>query len=289
MDLSKELDIKEESWDLIIQPKSSWFDLQLGEIWKYRDLLLLFVRRDFVSVYKQTILGPIWFFVQPVLTTIIFTIVFGKVAKIPTDGLPSIVFYMTGIVCWNYFADCLNKTSFTFTANAIIFGKVYFPRLIVPLSVILSNLIKFGVQFLLLLCFIGYYLSIEANVTPSIHVLLTPLLLIMMAGIGMGLGLIISSLTTKYRDFKFLIGFSVQLLMYGTPVIYPLSFLEEQYRWIVLLNPMTAIIETFKYAYLGAGSFNVNHLTYSFGFMIFVLFIGVLIFHKVEKTFMDTV
>lgn len=285
----RESNIEAEHWDLVIEPKASWWDVNLSEIWRYRDLLLLFVRRDFVSVYKQTVLGPLWFFIQPILTTLIFTVVFGKVAKIPTDGLPAVLFYMTGIVCWNYFADCLNKTSSTFTANAGIFGKVYFPRLIVPLSIVLSNLIKFGIQFLLLLCFMGYYLGIDANISPNVYILLTPVLLLMMAGIGMGLGIIISSLTTKYRDFQFLVTFSVQLLMYATPVIYPLSFLEEKYRWIVLLNPMTSIIETFKYAYLGAGSFDINHLAYSFGVMVFLLLFGVLVFHKVEKTFMDTV
>lgn len=251
--------IKEE-WDLIIEPTSPWWDLQLREIWKYKDLLFLFVRRDFVSIYKQTILGPLWFFIQPILTTIIFTVVFGKVAKIPTDGLPPVLFYMTGIVAWNYFADCINKTSTTFKTNAHIFGKVYFPRMIVPLSIILSNLIKFGVQFLLFLLFLAYYFFEGANIHPNVYVLLTPLLLLMMAGIGMGLGVIISSLTTKYRDFQFLIAFSVQLLMYATPVIYPLSFLEEKYRWLALANPMTSIIETFKFAYLGAGVFDFMHL-----------------------------
>lgn len=287
--MKEENEISDDDWNLVIKPKDSWRDIQLSEIWRYRDLLLLFVRRDFVSVYKQTVLGPLWFFIQPVLTTLTFTIVFGKIAKIPTDGIPPLLFYMTGIVSWNYFADCLNKTSSTFTANASIFGKVYFPRLIVPLSLILSNLIKFGIQFLLLLGFMGFYIWNGTDISLNVHMLLTPLLLLMMAGIGMGIGIIISSLTTKYRDFKFLVGFSVQLLMYATPVIYPLSFLEEKYRWIVLLNPMTSIIETFKYAYLGAGSFSVNHLAYSFGVMIFLLVTGVLIFHKVEKTFMDTV
>jgi len=281
-----------DNWDLIINPKSGWWDLKLMDIWRYRDLLLLFVRRDFVSVYKQTILGPLWFFIQPILTTIIFTIIFGRVAKIPTDGLPQVLFYMTGIVGWNYFADCLNNTSATFTKNASIFGKVYFPRMIVPLSIVISNLIKFGVQFALLLGFLFFYWAKGANVNPNIYIFLTPLLLLMMAGLGLGFGIIISSLTTKYRDLQLLVGFGVQLLMYVTPVVYPLSFLSQnypQYRWIILANPMTSIIETFKYAYLGAGTFDPLHLAYSACFMLFSLFVGLLIFHRVEKTFMDTV
>ena len=278
-----------ENWDLIIQPKSSWWDLQLYDIWRYKDLLLLFVRRDFVSLYKQTILGPLWFFIQPILTTIIFTIIFGKVAKIPTDGLPPVLFYMTGIVGWNYFADCLNNTSATFTKNATIFGKVYFPRLIVPLSIVISNLIKFAIQFLLLIGFLAYYLSKGAAINPNSYIFLTPILLLMMAGLGLGFGIIISSLTTKYRDLQFLVVFGVQLLMYATPVIYPLSFLEEKYRWVALANPMTSIIETFKYAYLGAGTFNNEHLIYSGCFTLILLLVGILLFHKIEKNFMDTV
>jgi len=281
-----------DNWDLVINPKSGWWDLKLGDIWRYRDLLLLFVRRDFVAQYKQTILGPLWFFIQPVLTTIIFTIIFGRVAKIPTDGLPQVLFYMTGIVGWNYFADCLNNTSATFTKNANIFGKVYFPRMIVPLSIVISNLIKFGVQFALLLGFLLFYWARGANVNPNIYIFLTPLLLLMMAGLGLGFGIIISSLTTKYRDLQLLVGFGVQLLMYVTPVVYPLSFLSQnypQYRWLILANPMTSIIETFKYAYLGAGTFDPLHLAYSACFMLVSLFVGLLIFHRVEKTFMDTV
>jgi len=282
-------DILADDWDLVIKPEASWFDLNLKELWQYRDLLLLFVRRDFVSLYKQTVLGPLWFFIQPILTTLMFTVVFGKVAKIPTDGLPPILFYMTGIIGWNYFSDCFVKTSSTFTTNAGIFGKVYFPRLIVPLSIIASNLIKFGIQFILLAGFIVYYSIEGGQIMCNRYVLLTPVLLLMMAGIGMGMGIIISSLTTKYRDFQFLVTFGVQLLMYATPVIYPLSFLEEKYRWMALANPMASIIETFKYAYLGAGTFNPYHLLYSFTVMIVLCVSGVLIFRKVEKTFIDTV
>lgn len=278
-----------ENWSLIIKPESGWWNVHFREIWRYRDLLLLFVRRDFVSIYKQTILGPLWFFIQPVFTTVIFTVIFGRVAKIPTDGLPQVLFYMTGVVGWNYFADCLNKTSGTFTTNAGIFGKVYFPRIIVPLSIVLSNLLKFGIQFLLLMGFLVYYGATGANIHPNIYVLLTPLLILIMAGLGLGFGIIISSLTTKYRDLKFLVGFGVQLGMYVTPVVYPLSFMSESHRWIILANPMTAVIETFKYAYLGNGTVAPLHLAYSFGFMLVILFVGLAVFHKVEKNFMDTV
>lgn len=276
-------------WDLEIKPKASWWDLQLKDIWRYRDLLMLFVRRDFVSVYKQTILGPLWFFIQPILTTITFTVIFGNVAKIPTDGLPQILFYMSGIVAWSYFSDCLDKTSSVFVSNASIFGKVYFPRLVVPLSIVISNLLKFAVQFLLLLLFLLYFIVKGANVHPNMYILLTPFLLVIMAGLGLGFGIIISSLTTKYRDLRFLVSFGIQLLMYSTPIVYPLSILPEKYRVFILANPMTSIIETFKYAYLGIGEFSWFSLSYSFGIMMIVLFFGIMIFHKVEKSFMDTV
>jgi len=279
----------DEDWDLVIEPKSGWSNIALGEIWRYRDLLRMFVRRDFVAEYKQTILGPLWFFIQPILTTIMFTVIFGRVAKIPTDEIPPVLFYMSGTVAWNYFAECLTKTSTTFKTNANIFGKVYFPRVMVPLSVVVSSLLKFGVQFLLFLGFFFYYALNDANVNPNIYILLTPLLLAMMAGLGLGLGMIISSLTTKYRDLNFLVSFGVQLLMYATPVVYPLSYLPDKYRLVILANPMTSIIETFKYAYLGGGSLNIMHLLYSAGFTVLVLILGFMIFHKVEKNFMDTV
>ena len=283
---------QDEDWDFVIQPRQNWFDLALHEIWRYKDLLLLFVRRDFVSVYKQTVLGPLWFFIQPIFTAIIFTFVFGNLAQIPTDGLPKVLFYMAGIVGWNYFADCLNKTSATFTANAGIFGKVYFPRLIVPLSIVISNLIKFGIQFLLFLGFLGFYALNGANIHPNATILLTPVLVAIMAGLGLGFGLIISALTTKYRDLQFLIVFGTQLLMYVTPIVYPMSFLTERYpkyEWVIWYNPMTPIIEAFKHAYLGAGSFDAMHLVYSGGFTCVVVMSGLLLFHKVEKNFMDTV
>ncbi len=283
----KEVD---QNWDLTIRPKRSLLDVDLKALWHYRDLLMLFVRRDIVAVYQQTILGPIWFFLQPILTTITFVVIFGNVAKLSTDGIPSVLFYLSGIVLWNYFADCLNKTSETFIANAAIFGKVYFPRLIIPLSVIVSNLIKMGIQFVLFFGFWLYFLFKEGSV---VHVnkiaLLFPFLLLLMAGYGLSFGIIISSLTTKYRDLKFLIGFGVQLLMYASPVVYPLSTVPEKYQWILLLNPMTSIIETFKYGFLGEGIYNPLWLLYNFLGMIFFLVIGVLVFNKVEKSFMDTV
>lgn len=282
-------DTNDSEWTLEIKPVSGWFNFHLKDIWRYRDLLFMFVKRDFVAVYKQTILGPFWFFLQPILTTITFTIVFGNIAKIPTDGIPPSLFYMTGIVCWSYFSDCLTRTSSTFIANANIFGKVYFPRLVTPLSNIISLLIKFSIQLMLLIIFLIYYKLNGADVHPNMYLLLTPFLILLMAGLGLGFGIIVSSLTTKYRDLTFLVSFGVQLLMYATPVIYPLSVLPEKYRWIVMANPMTAIIDTFRYAFLGAGSFNPGNLLYTTVFMIVILSIGIVVFNRVEKTFMDTV
>ena len=280
----------QDEWTLEIKPVSGWFNFHLKDVWRYRDLLMMFVRRDFVAVYKQTILGPFWFFLQPILTTITFTVVFGNIARISTDGIPPLLFYMSGIVSWGYFSDCLTRTSSTFVTNANIFGKVYFPRLVSPLSNIISLLMKFGIQLFLFTCFLIYYLmNGSANVNPNMYILLTPYLLILMAGLGLGFGIIVSSLTTKYRDFSFLVSFGVQLLMYATPVIYPLSALPEKYKWIVLANPMTAIIDTFRFAFLGAGTFDPGNLIYSTIFMIVTLSIGILIFNRVEKTFMDTV
>lgn len=280
---------KDEKWDLIIEPRDSLFELNLRALWRYKDLLLLFVRRDFVSVYKQTILGPIWFFVQPILTTVTYLIVFYFIAEIKTDELPPILFYMSGIVLWNYFSECLMKTSETFTANATIFGKVYFPRLIVPLSIVISNIIRLGIQLLLLIIFWLYFYFKGAEIHLNITILLLPFLLILMAGHGLAFGVIISSLTTKYRDLKFLVQFGVQLLMYASPIVYPLSKVPEKYQWILLLNPMTSIIETFKYSFLGIGVFNPMHLLLNFIFLFVTLSIGLLLFNRVEKSFMDTV
>jgi lipopolysaccharide transport system permease protein len=278
-----------ENWSMIIKPKRSLFDVDLAELWRYRDLILLFVKRDFVSKFKQTILGPIWFVIQPLLTTIMFTIVFGNIAGIPTDGIPKVLFYMSGIVGWTYFATCLNDTSQTFIKNASIFGKVYFPRLALPISVVISNLVSFLIQFVFLLCFMAYYMIVGSSISPNINMLLLPILVILIAGLGLGFGIIISSLTTKYRDLTHLVTFGVTLWMYATPIIYPLSEIPEKYKLFVLANPMTPIIETFKVALLGVGEVNYLHLLYSFGFTIVVLVVGVLIFNKVEKSFMDTV
>ena len=281
---------QENNWDMVIQPQRSLLDLRLGELWRYRDLVLLFVRRDFVSVYKQTVLGPLWYLIQPLLTTITFTVIFGNIASLPTDGLPQFLFYMSGTVVWSYFASCLTKTSDTFVSNANLFGKVYFPRLAVPVSILVSNLIAFVIQFVLFLIFVLYFILRGTLIQVNwLWIALSPVLILMMAGLGLGFGIIISSLTTKYRDLRFLVAFGVQLLMYATPVIYPVSFIPERFQWIILANPMTPIVEAFRYAFLGAGTVDVNHLLYSFGFMLVVVVLGSIIFNRVEQTFMDTV
>ncbi len=276
-------------WTMILRPKKSLFEVNLRELWQYRDLVALFVRRDFVAKYKQTILGPIWFVIQPLLTTLMFVVVFGNIAGIPTDGIPQVLFYMSGIVGWNYFATCLNDTSQTFLKNAAIFGKVYFPRLAMPLSIVISNLVSFVIQFLFLLCFLLYFFLRGADISTSYEVLLIPFLVMMMAGLGLGFGIIISSLTTKYRDLTHLVSFGVSLWMYATPIIYPLSEIPERYRLLVLANPMTPLVETFKTALLGVGTVNYHHLLYSLAFTMVLLAVGILIFNKVERTFMDTV
>ena len=278
-----------KEWDLVIEPQSSLLQLNLKDVWRYRDLLWLLVKRDFVSFYKQTILGPLWFFIQPLFTTIIFTFIFGNLAGLSTDGLPQPLFYMAGITAWNYFADCLTKTSTVFRDNANIFGKVYFPRLIMPLSIVVSNLVRFGVQMLLFFMMIGYYAYTGADFHLNAYVLLFPILVLMMALLGLGLGLIITALTTKYRDLAFLITFGVQLMMYATTVIYPLSAAPAAYKWVIELNPMTGIIEAFRYGFLGEGSLTLQTLGYSVIFTVVSLFLGVIIFNKTEKTFVDTV
>ena len=277
-----------ESWDSVIESKHSLFDINLKELWHYRDLLVLFVRRDFVTVYKQTILGPLWFFIQPLLTTITFTIIFGNVAQLSTDGAPKIIFYMAGITLWNYFSTCLTIVSGVFNANASIFGKVYFPRLIMPLTIVISNLMKFAVQFLLFICFVVYF-TLHNQIQPNSWILLTPFIIILMALISMGIGLILSSMTTKYKDLNQLIGFGVQLFMYATPVIYPSSSVPQDYQWVVELNPLVGLFDYMRYAYLGVGEFAISDLVYPSIFSIVILAIGVLVFNKTQKTFMDTV
>jgi len=281
--------LSSDPWDLVIRPKTGWLDLHLADLWRYRDLTTLFVWRDFVAQYKQTILGPLWHLLQPLLTTLLFTVVFGKIAQISTDGIPPMLFYMAGVTAWTYFAECLNRTSTTFIQNASIFGKVYFPRLCVPLSVVISNLIKFAIQFALFLGFLAYFRFRGAPIHPNISILLTPIFLLMMAALGLGVGIIVSALTTKYRDLQVLVTFGVQLAMYATPVIYPLSIFPNAFRWMVILNPMAPIIEAFRYAFLGQGLFSWGYLGISAGIIAAILFLGIILFNHVERTFMDTV
>ena len=279
----------QEEWDLIIRPQRDWWDLRLGELWRYRDLVRLFVWRDFVAYYKQTILGPLWYLIQPILTTIVFTIIFGNIAKLSTDGLPPFLFYLAGSTVWSYFSACLMNTSNTFTANAAIFGKVYFPRLSIPVSVVISNLISFAIRLVLFLAFWGYFLVMDSEVQPNLWILILPAQVLMMAAMGLGLGIVVSSLTSKFRDLQHLVSFGVQLLMYATPVIYPLSTVQGVWRWLILANPMTPVIEIFRLAFLGTSSLKPIYLAYSAIFSLVVFFIGTLFFNRVETTFMDTV
>jgi lipopolysaccharide transport system permease protein len=274
----------------IITPQSSLFSVNLFEIWEYRDLLRMFVKRDFVTQYKQTILGPLWFFIQPALTTIMYMIVFGGMAGIGTDGLPQPLFYLSGIVCWQYFSDCLNKTASTFSTNQGIFGKVYFPRLIVPLATVTSGLVRMGVQFTMFVIVYLYYVFIaHQHIAPNAYFFLLPFLILILAGLSLGFGVIISSMTTKYRDLTILFSFIVQLWMYATPIIYPLSSLSPKKQWIMSFNPVTPVIETFKYGAMGVGTFTWGSLLYSFVFMLIMLVLGVVVFNKVQRSFMDTV
>jgi len=279
----------EQHWDLEIKPQNSVFDLHLKDVWAYRDLLWLLVRRDFVSFYKQTIFGPLWFFIQPVFTTIIFTFIFSNLAKISTNAAPAPLFYMAGTVAWNYFADSLTKTSTVFKDNAPIFGKVYFPRLIMPISIVFSNLVKFGVQFILFIILLVYYMLEGYKVQPNLYVLLFPVVILLMAILGLGVGLIITAATTKYRDLAFVVTFGITLLMYATPVIYPLSAAPLKYRSIIALNPMSGLIETFRYGFLGTGQFYPGAFVYSVVASLVVFLIGLIVFNKVEKNFVDTV
>ena len=274
----------------IIKPQSKLFEIDFKEICRYRDLLVMFIKRDIVTQYKQTILGPTWYFIQPALTTIMYMVVFGGIAGISTDGLPQPLFYLAGIVLWQYFSECLNKTSATFTQNQHIFGKVYFPRLISPLSNVLSNLVRMSIQFLLFLIVYVYYVAVGVDVMPNAYALLLPLLIVMLAGLSLGFGIIISSMTTKYRDLTILFTFIVQLWMYATPVIYPLSTINnDKIRMLMGINPLTSIFEAFKYGMLGVGQFSWGGLGYSFGFMVVLLLVGVVVFNKVQRSFMDTV
>jgi lipopolysaccharide transport system permease protein len=280
---------KTEKWTTIIKPKTDLFDIDFKELIHYRDLWRMFVKRDIVTQYKQTILGPLWFFVNPVLTTVMYMVVFGGIAKIPTDGLPQPLFYLSGICLWNYFSVCLLKTSSTFRDNEKIFGKVYFPRLVMPISTITSSLYVFGIQLVLFVIIFLYYLLSGIHVAPNIYILLIPVLVIMLAGLSLGFGIIISSLTTKYKDLSILFTFIVQLWMYATPIIYPLSMMSPKKQWIAALNPVTSIVEAFRYATLGTGTFDWMQLGYSFVFMCVILGLGIVVFNKIQRNFMDTV
>jgi len=286
----------QEQWSEVIAPGSSLFDLKLREVWRYRDLLMLLVRRDFVATYKQTILGPVWFFLQPVLTTITYIFIFGNIANIGVGTAPPFLFYIAGITLWNYFADCLNKTATVFKDNATVFGKVYFPRLIMPLSIIVSNLVKLGIQFLLFLIAWIYFMVIKDPahpVMPNATILLLPVLVFIIGGLGLGFGMLISAMTTKYRDLIFLLTFGIQLLMFATPVIYPINSptIGHRIKPILMANPMSSVIETFRYAFIGSGggTFSWGYLGYSALFTVIIIMLGTVVFNKVEKSFMDTV
>lgn len=280
---------EKNDWDLIIQGKTNLLDLRLEEVWRYRDLLRMFIKRDFITTYKQTILGPLWFFIQPIITTLTFTVIFGNLAKIPTDGAPQIIFYMSGITVWGYFSACLVDVSKVFISNAGIFGKVYFPRLIMPLTIIVSNLMKFLIQFIMFLCFVVYF-YLKGAIHPNWWTLFLPFILLIMAVLSMGVGLILSSMTTKYRDLTMLIAFGVQLFMYATPIIYPLSVVPPEYLWLIKLNPLVSIFEYIRFAYLGIeNGFQLVSLIYPVIFSCIILAFGIIIFNKVQKTFMDTV
>lgn len=281
--------MQDEIWTTIIKPKTGWFDINLKELVQYKDLIIMFVKRDFKTMYKQTILGPLWIIINPLLTTLMFTLVFGNIANISTDGMPQIVFYMLGTTVWTYFSSCLTKTSSTFTANAAIFGKVYFPRLVTPISTVISGLINFGVQFLMFLGFMAYFMIKGSPIEPNLWILITPLLLVQLAALALGFGIIISSMTTKYRDLAVLVTFGVQLWMYATPVVYPASQIGGKLKTLMMLNPVSPIVESFRYAFLGSGSIPWNYLGISVVTTLVVLFAGVVLFSRVEKTFMDTV
>jgi lipopolysaccharide transport system permease protein len=280
----------DEHWTTIIKPQGKFFNVNIKELINYKDLILLFVKRDFVAYYKQTILGPLWYIIQPVFTTLIFTVIFGQIAKIPTDGVPQLIFYMSGTILWNYFSQCLIKTSTTFISNAGIFGKVYFPRLTTPISIVISNLITFLIQFVLFIGFLIFFYLKGSNLTTHVLLLVfTPLLILFIAMQGLGMGILIAALTTKYRDLQQLVGFGVQLWMYATPIVYPLSQIPVKWKWIFILNPMTAVVESFRYLYLGSGELNYLNLGISFAISILILFFGIVLFSRIEKTFMDKV
>lgn len=286
---SKTIVSPQADWDLIIRPQRNLFDLRLRELWRARELIMLFVWRDFVSANKQTILGPFWYVLQPIFSALIFTVVFGEIARLPTDGLPPFLFYLSGQTVWSFFSACLMSTSNIFVSNAGLFGKIYFPRLSIPISAIISNLISFSIRFALFIGFLVYFMLSGADVQVTLWALLLPILLLIMAGLGMGFGIIVSSLTTKYRDLQRLLGIGVQLMTYATPILYPLTIVPDKWRFFILVNPMTAVVEMFRLGFLGAGSIGPEHIFYSVGFMLVIFFIGLLIFNRAENTFIDTV
>ncbi len=278
-----------EKWTTVINPKTKLLDLKLKELFQYKDLIVMFVKRDFKTMYKQTVLGPLWIIINPMLTTVMFTIVFGGIANISTDGMPQFVFYMAGNTIWAYFSTCLTKTANTFINNSAVFGKVYFPRLVTPISTVISGLINFGVQFAMFVAFVMFYAVTTNTVQPNLYILLTPVLLLLIAMLALGFGIIISSLTTKYRDLAVLVSFGVQLWMYATPIVYPISQIPAKWSRLMLLNPVAPIVETFRYAFLGCGSIPWFYLGISVITTLVVLFIGIVLFNKVQKTFMDTI
>lgn len=283
------MDNTKQTWTEEIKSQHSLLSVNLQEVWQYRDLLILLIKRDFITFYKQTILGPLWFVAQPLITMAMYVVLFGQIAKLSTDGLPQVAFYLAGITIWGYFSEALTKTSTVFRDNASVFGKVYFPRLIIPLSVVCSALMKFAVQFSLFIVVVLYYTFVTGTIHPNIWVLATPFLILLMAAFALGLGMIFSALTTKYKDLSFLLAFGVQLAMYATPVVYPISAMPAKYMWIINANPLTGIFECFRYGYLGSGSFEVFNLAMSTLLISIILTIGIIIFNKVEKSFMDTV
>lgn len=277
-------------WDLIIKPSQPWYVIPWRDIWLYRDLLGMFIKRDVITVYKQTILGPLWYLLQPILTTLVFMLVFGKIAKLSTDGMPQVLFYLSGVTMWNYFQESFNSTSKTFRENATLFGKVYFPRLIMPFAKVCSALIKFFIQMALFLAVFIYFLIKSPEVlNPNRTIYLLPLYLFLMAILGLGFGLLFTSLTSKYRDLNFLIQFGIQLLMYASPVIYPLSSIPSQHKMLIYLNPLSSLIEGFRYAFLGSGIFRLDLLIYTSVASVIILFIGIIIFSRTERNFIDTV
>ena len=290
MKMRKKLsDSPDESWDIVIKPASGWLKIPFAEIFRYRDLIFMFIKRDFVTFYKQTILGPLWYIIQPLVNSVIFTIIFGNLAKIPTDGTPPFLFYMAGTVVWSYFAVCMTQTSNVFVMNRDIFGKVYFPRMTVPISIVITNMLQFLIQFVIFTGFLIFYMYQGARVEPSIMILTLPLLLIQMAFLGLGIGILISSLVTKYRDLSFAMSFGVQIWMYMTPVVYPLTQVPERYRNLYVLNPMVSIVESFRGSFLGVSSIEPKHILISVLVTISIFLIGIILFNRIEKTFMDTV